>query len=62
MSTSAAKWSEGLSNRVSVIISRYIHHMRYGDYMVVPFITFFHSLLVLFLSWYIWLCVLCTSV
>jgi len=56
------KCNEGLSNRVSNIIRRYIEHMHFAAYTTFSFIGIPSCSLGFFLSLCIWLYVLYTSV
>jgi len=53
VSTSVVKWSDGVSNRVSIIIRKYVDYMRFAVYMVALLITFFIFFCCYFVSFYI---------
>ena len=58
--TTVVKWSKGLSNRVSVIIRRYIDHMRLQLIWLFRLSHFFHILFVLlFIILFMVVCFVC---
>jgi hypothetical protein len=60
--TSVVKWSEGHSNRVSIIIRRYKDHMRFATLWLFHLSHFFLLFWFCFVSFYILVNVLYASV
>jgi hypothetical protein len=42
------EWNESLTDKLSIVITRYTDQMKFSAYMAVSFITFFYILLILF--------------
>jgi hypothetical protein len=59
VSTSVVKWSEGVSNRVSIIIKRYVDHRRFAAVWLFCLSHFYHILSGLFCVVYMVVCFVC---